>query len=284
MMKNQTDRTIFKIFSGIPCLSPNRYMGFLLLKKYLARFLKVNQQYKVLDAGCGIGVYADFLKELDIKGTYLGVDLEFKHKVSDFKGTKDFLIRFKKGDLARLNLNKKFDLILSLWTLEHLKDDLKALNVLKEHLEKKGLLFLAVPSFHTWPFEFGRHGFHYYSFRDLERLIKKAGLKILAHKKCGGPFGWLFVLFYDWLSFLVLVPVFGFYKILGKLPKRKTREDLGKAELSRRILNNTIFVYKKMRLGRRIHYNLVKVISKIDEKLPFLESSYFLVLEAKHES
>lgn len=58
-------------------------------------------------------------------------------------------------------------------------------------------------------------------------------------------------------------------------------ETPGSAQLSRKILNKTVFSYKKTRIGRSIHYGLVKMISTIDQKLPFLESSYFLVLRKK---
>lgn len=280
-MNEGLDKIMLKIFPEVPCLSPNRYTGFIILKEILTSLLKRGKESQILDAGCGRGVYADFLKELGVKGSYLGIDLEFKQDVSAFKETQNFKIKFKRVNLNKFNLKQKFDLILSLWTLEHLKDDLGALELLKNHLKEQGWLILAVPSFYTWPFEFGRHGFHYYSLDRVKQLVKRAGFKIIKFKKCGGPFGWLFVLCYDWLSFLVVIPVLGCYKILGKLPKKKTREDLGSAQLSRTILNNTIFAYKKIRIGRKRHYNLVRRITQIDSCLPFLESSYFLVLKRK---
>lgn len=280
-MAEELDKIILKIFPEIPCLSPNRYTGFLWLKRSLERILKKDKKYKILDAGCGAGFYAQFLKEMGVKGGYLGVDLKFKKDVFSLRGSKDFSLRFKKTDLGKLRLTEKFDVILSLWVLEHLKNDLRTLKLLKKHLRKEGLLILAVPSIWTWPFEFGRHGFCYYSLNGIKRLVSMAGLKIVNFGRCGGPFGWFFVLLYDWLSLLVLIPVLGVYQLLGKLPKRKTKKDLGGAESSRKILNNSIFLYKKSKIGREIHYHLVKLISIADQKLPIMESSYFLVLKRK---
>lgn len=277
-MKHRLDKTILKIFPETPCLSPNRYSGFLILDTFLNRFLKNNKEYKILDAGCGTGIYSQFIKKKKIRANYLGVDYEFKADTSFYRSNKSFEIRFLRKDLMKLRLKERYDLILSLWTLEHLRNDLLALKILKRHLKKRGLIFLSLPAIWTWPLEFGRHGFHYYSLKKIDNLLKKSGLKIISIKKCSGPLGLLFNLIYQWGSYLVLLPVFSFYKILGKLPKKKTKEDFGNARLSKNILNNTIFFYKKTLLGREIHYRLVKLISQIDQNLPFLESSYCLVL------
>lgn len=272
-----TDKFFIKVFSDIPVLSPNRYSGL----SHLAKALKSLSQEKpnILDIGGGSSITSKFLSEIGLKGKYLGIDLKFKDQSQGTqKLHRDFSATFQKIDFFKFKSTKKYDLILSLWNLEHLKNDQLALKKMRHLLTKRGFILLIIPTFWTWPIEFGRHGYHYYTTSRIKKIAKQTSLKISKIGPIGGFMGWLYTIIYQWTSYLVLVPVLMLIQLIGKLPKRHTREDVGNAELSRKILSNSIFAYKRTMLGKKIHFKLIKLICKADNYLPFTPLSYLIIL------
>lgn len=276
---NKVDDLIFKAYGNYPCFSPGRYAVFFPLTKFLkTESLKKD---KIIEIGCGSGHYALFLDHLLKSGFYTGIDLEFKQDINNVKKkVKNIKADFKIMAAQKLIFRDNcFNLVLSLWSLEHIKDDDLTLGEIYRILKKGGTFLVAVPSIYTYPFQLGRHGFHYYRKGEIISKLKKNGFKIKEVICLGGLIGYLFSLWQNWLDLLVLAPFAVFFKIFKtKKLKGDSRQDIG-GGFAKKIISNTIGQYRKTKIGRKIHFGLLRLIRIIDNYFPILPTSYFLVAE-----
>ncbi|MDD5069566.1 MAG: class I SAM-dependent methyltransferase [Candidatus Omnitrophica bacterium] len=101
---------------------------------------KVNNIHKVLDIGCGLGVFLERSKKrgMDITGIELN---EYASNVAREKG-----IKIYNDILENIKFNKKFDMI-TLWNvLEHIVCPREFLTCLTRNLNDKGLLVIEIPN------------------------------------------------------------------------------------------------------------------------------------------
>lgn len=158
--------------------------------KKFASFLRED----ILEVGCGIGNFTNFLKKygnvwaIDISDSYIkqttqiaGINVGF----GDIEKGKYFFSK------------QKFDTIVCLNVLEHIKDDRKALKNMYELLCSGGHLILLVPAY---DFLFGKIDkeighFRRYNKKLLKSLLEEVGFKILKSRVINflGAVGW-------WLS------------------------------------------------------------------------------------
>ena len=267
---------LVKIFGHTPILSPNRYAGLSTLASVLSGLRR--QKLSIIDIGSGSTSTFNFLAALGIKGEYLGIDLEFKDdSLGKIIKKAQLKAYYKKADILKFKSKKKFDIVFSLWNLEHINNHHLALKKMSQLLKKSGKLILIVPSVWTWPVELGRHGYHYYSGQHLKELVNANDLNIDKLDGVGGVFGLIYTIIYQWISYLVLIPTLLLFKLLNILPDRETKKDIGSAALSRRILRNTIFLHTKTEIGRKTQLRLVRLISFLDKYFPFTPLSYLIV-------
>lgn len=133
---------------------------------------------KILDVGCGNGLQS-------IKLAKRG------HKVTGFDPLKSAVynarrnaararvrVRFVSGTIN--SLREKFDSILLLDVLEHIKDDANFLKQLKKKLAQNGVLILAVPAHNFLWGKWDEDNEHYrrYSILSLKSAVENAGMKI----------------------------------------------------------------------------------------------------------
>jgi len=98
---------------------------------------------RVLDVGCGTG---NFAKEVSKKNAkyVLGIDYaEEAIKIAQ-KNNKQKNLEFKKLDVNELN--EKFDIIVSIGTIEHMDNPIKIIKKLKSCLNKNGKIILTTPN------------------------------------------------------------------------------------------------------------------------------------------
>lgn len=148
-------------------------------------YLKMKPYLKgdILETGSGCGTYSEKLIR-DFKGEiYLTeIDLNFiKFLKKRFKNKRIKIIKLdlnNKKDFVKIK--KKFDSIISSNVLEHIKDDVLALKLLRGILKPGGILTMYVPCHQFLFTEFDRVVGHYrrYSKKELEEKAKKAGFKI----------------------------------------------------------------------------------------------------------
>jgi SAM-dependent methyltransferase len=143
-----------------------------IIGKLLTPFLKSDMQ--MLDAGCGAGGTMEYMTKY---GSIVGTD------ISD-----EMVEHCRKLGLSAyceniINLSfedEMFDLVLCLDVLEHLPEEMTALEELKRVIRPGGLLVLSVPAYRSlW----GKHdelNNHYrrYNFGELLDIIKKADLTL----------------------------------------------------------------------------------------------------------
>lgn len=249
-------------------LSPSRMESTNFLIENLQKILSPNSE--IIDIGCGKLYFYEILKKLDIKGLYTGIDLN-PNKINSNRKLKTKII---KRDFFSYNSNKKYDLAVCLWVLEHVKDDRQFLNKIHNILKRKAFLILAVPSIWSWPFEFGRHGYHYYTWGNLHKLLKYYKFEIVKFRESGGFLGFIFMIIYNWLRFLILliiIPEFLIIKIFFRNIKWRP--------FSSQIIKKTLYFYHGTKLGIELHNNLVQKIVHFDKKFRILPVSYILIMQ-----
>lgn len=137
---------------------------------------------KLLDYGCGTG---DFIKILsDVKWEVMGLEPdEGARKLAQNKVGEE-----KVKDLSIINsLDANFDVITCWHVVEHIHELNKTIASLKNSLQAKGKLLIAVPNITSYDFSHYREFWaaldvprHLYHFRptDIENLAKKHGLEV----------------------------------------------------------------------------------------------------------
>jgi len=109
---------------------------------------KINNNYKILDVGCGNGRLFDLFKEKDIE--YIGVDNSLKLlKIAQKKYKNYPQAQFKLANILNLTLlpDINFDYIFCIAVLHHLasqKLQIQALRQLKNKIQSKGKIITSV--------------------------------------------------------------------------------------------------------------------------------------------
>lgn len=109
-----------------------------------SQLLSIGRNSKILDAGCGTGGNLEMLSRLGCEV----VGLEMEHGAAE-------IARFKSGRSVYMGSlpdqvpfsDDTFDLIVLLDVLEHIEDDIGALNALTAKLKPGGSLLITVPAF-----------------------------------------------------------------------------------------------------------------------------------------
>ena len=97
----------------------------------------------VLDVGCGTGLFAHKVSKLGPKQV-LGIDFS-KEAVEIAIGThKNHNLQYQVLDVKEIK--SRYDVIVSLGTLEHMDNPLKTLKILKKHLTKNGKIIVTSPN------------------------------------------------------------------------------------------------------------------------------------------
>ena len=102
----------------------------------------LTKEMKVLDVGCGIGVFLNQIKPFvkEVKGIDLS---EWTSKFSKEKYGIDILV----GDILKLNLPKNYFDIITMWqTLEHVKNPKLIIEKIKAILRPDGYIIIGTPS------------------------------------------------------------------------------------------------------------------------------------------
>ena len=214
---NFITRLGFKIF-GIPHLGLR-----LRARKIINNFPK--KLKKVLDAGCGTGVYS-FTLSNKAKEIY-AIDISKKkidycRKINHFDN-----INFEIGNLTKLRYkDNSFDLIICSDVFEHIKDDEKAFKELARTLDYNGTAIITLPinsKANKLNYKLYEHERAGYSLEDIKKWCKKYDLSILNHEYYSSKTSrWLFkihnsfnnkiftaALFYPFFALSLIADLFG---------------------------------------------------------------------------
>lgn len=116
--------------------------------KEILKCIDLTSKKTVLDAGCGMGVYAFYLAkrfpDIDIKACDIADDrIAFCKELEQKKGFEN--ICFERKDITALNDKEKFDFIYSIDVLEHIKGNRDVIARIYTALKNSGKLFLHMP-------------------------------------------------------------------------------------------------------------------------------------------
>lgn len=160
------------------------------LRKKRIDAVKIHINGMVLDYGCGVGK----LSELIAEKNYIGIDIDLESlniAKENYVGYKFF----NNNEFDSIKKNLKFNTIVSMAVIEHVKDPVCFLNNLKESLDKEGKIVLTTPHPKAdWIHDIGsKIGlFSSHANEEHEELIDKskmteiannAGMKMIVYEK-----------------------------------------------------------------------------------------------------
>jgi SAM-dependent methyltransferase len=123
-----------------------------LLRKYTVS-LEKEDEWKLLDAGCGFGQYDRFILQqfpaveitaVDVKNTYLA-DCRYYFRDEIARGD----IRFEKADLLDLHYSSIFDISICVDVLEHITEDVQVMKNIHQVLKSGGYFIMHSPSIYS---------------------------------------------------------------------------------------------------------------------------------------
>ncbi len=141
---------------------------------------------KVIDYGCGNGLFINFLKKRGISGTGIEVDEASTQKLINKK------IKFF-NSLDKIQ-SGTFDLCVMFDVLEHLTDPIKDLLEIRKKLKKNGKIIIYTPNIHSLAFELMKSNQNqvypfqhtlFFTKKSLKFLAKRTKLKIKSNKTFG---------------------------------------------------------------------------------------------------
>ena len=97
----------------------------------------------VLDVGCGTGLFAHKVSKLGPKQV-LGIDFSKEAIEIAIRTHKNHNLQYQVLDVKEIK--SRYDVIVSLGTLEHMDNPLKILKILKKHLTKNGKIIVTSPN------------------------------------------------------------------------------------------------------------------------------------------
>tara|TARA_B100000315_G_C14509741_1_gene556399 strand:+ start:242 stop:1219 length:978 start_codon:yes stop_codon:yes gene_type:complete len=171
-------------------------LGRILKRKRIHQFVKPG---KILDIGCGGGVFLDVMR----RGGWETIGAELNEETASY-AIKVYGLKIITGDIIQHQLPaKSMDAININQVLEHLKNPNEVIEECHRLLIKDGVLIISVPELRSPQFTIGKENwflldlpFHLFHFttEGLSRLLQKNGFKIKQIKRFNlefGPFGWL---------------------------------------------------------------------------------------------
>ena len=113
---------------------------------YLSEILPTNKNIKILDIGCGHGLYMNSLKNIGYENI-LGVDIN--KEAIEYCKERDLNVELIENiENFSKNNKQKFDFIILTHVIEHIKKDeiIENLKYIKELLDKNGILYITTPN------------------------------------------------------------------------------------------------------------------------------------------
>jgi 2-polyprenyl-3-methyl-5-hydroxy-6-metoxy-1,4-benzoquinol methylase len=162
--------------------------------KTVLDILNQKENQRILDVGCGDGLFAEHIT----KGNYkIGVDFIDESVNTKKNFSKYFKYDLNKGLPAELEAEEKFDYILFLDILEHLLDYETILSDSREYLKKDGKIIISLPNIANifvrlnlligrFPYSdkgiLDRTHLHFFTFGSIKKMINKFNFSIAGKK------------------------------------------------------------------------------------------------------
>ena len=175
--------------------------------RILSLITKYKKQGKMLDIGCGPGLFLDEAKKRE--WSVQGADLsswakEYAHK--------NFGIDVFRGTLHEAHFpDRHFDVVVMNDVIEHLENPKSALQEIRRILKNDGILYITTPDIESFLSRllgakwWGINKYHlfYFSKRTIEKMFREAGLKSVHYAPYPRVFSWNY-----WVKRLRVYPPF----------------------------------------------------------------------------
>jgi len=142
--------------------------------RWVFSFISPHLRGEILEVGVGIGNFAIMLAQ---KGNVTAIDIDKGYLQTLKSHLKNVEVGYGNVESGKYFFkNKKFDSIVSLNVVEHIKEDKKALKNMNALLKKGGKLVLLVPAYRLLFSNFDRKLGHYrrYSKNEVKDLVESA--------------------------------------------------------------------------------------------------------------
>lgn len=155
----------------------------------------IPQGGSVLDVGCGRGDFLRYVAKTRPDAKLTGID---------FAPNEHETIRFWQGDVIAMDIPERFDVVLSLSVIEHVRDCVAFARRMAELTKPGGTTIVNTPNEASILYGLGRagramgvsiafnrlysrHHLHHFTPPSLRRLLESCGLKVSAHRMHNAP-------------------------------------------------------------------------------------------------
>ena len=197
-----------KNYSIINNSSPQRFLTDQFINYKLPKLL-IKKKINVLEFGCGSGSLCKKLSNLNYSGEYTGVDIQNNFKLDKVKNFNHSFIKIDASNYS--SGKKKFDLIISITTLEHIKNDKLIIDKVPSMMTKDGIDVHIVPSVWALP-TYLWHGYRQYTLNRIENIFGEKNYRVFA---LGGIFS--FFLHFFIITIFEMLLKFKIRKILPSI-------------------------------------------------------------------
>jgi len=127
------------------------------------------KKVSVLDIGAGTAYFREKLASMGYSGTYTGVDV-FQETAYSNEAVPQFTSELVLAPIEEFEPPQKYNLVMSVTTLEHVPDDFRAVEVARRAQSDTGMQIHIVPGFWSL-FLYLLHGYRQYNYRRLGKLF-----------------------------------------------------------------------------------------------------------------
>ena len=140
----------------------------------------------ILDAGSGFGQYCYFCKKKFPDAEIVGIDINQNYiddcnQFAEKAGIEG--LKFRKEDLTAISYKNRFDLILSVDVLEHIKDDIRLLSLLNDAVKPDGFIIISTPTIYRKHKKDGmfvdEHEREGYAEKEIMEKLKNSGFSTI---------------------------------------------------------------------------------------------------------
>lgn len=151
------------------------------------KLIKKDSLKKIGEIGCGFGILSKKIASLGVNVDAFDLDKKAIRLAKAYNA--DNNIQYDAKDIFSLNTKKKYDCLLMIEVLEHIKDDQKALKKINQLLRTKGFLLITVPAHEKYRTPFDDRAGHVrrYTREQLNQKLEKANFEVLKSKYFGFP-------------------------------------------------------------------------------------------------
>ena len=179
---------------------PTHYVRNCLVLRTIKRYSKKYNIKDICEIGCGTGSLSIKLGKSGFRVDAYDLDKNAVYLAKKFNSYGD--VGYSSGNVLKLKNSKKYDMVVAVEVLEHIKDDTNALSKISDMVKDNGLLLITVPIHEKYRKEFDNRSGHIrrYNSKDLIVKIRKSGFNVVYTRHFNYPFLWLWY-FYIYLPY-----------------------------------------------------------------------------------